>query len=84
MSIISSVSHARKPWLATATTTLAIITLSCLVGVLTTPLVAFITAVTCTLITTAGFSLARASRKVDAILAEELGRPTIEPRRHAS
>ncbi|WNV91677.1 hypothetical protein [Umezawaea sp. Da 62-37] len=72
MSIISSVGHARKTWLATATTTLTIITLSCVVGVMTTPLFAFFTAVACTLVTAAAFALARASRTMDTIFSEEL------------
>jgi hypothetical protein len=84
MSIISSVSHARKSWLATATTTLAIVALSCVVGVLTTPLVAFITAVICTLITAAVFALARAARQMDTIFTEELGRQAVAPRKRAS
>ena len=72
MSIISSVGHARKTWLATATTTVAIVTLSSIVGVLTTPLFAFITAAACTLVAAAVVALARASRTMDTIFAEEL------------
>jgi hypothetical protein len=72
MSIISSVSHPRKSWLATATTTVAIVTLSSIVGVLTTPLFAFITAAACTLAVAAGVALARAARTMDTIFAEEL------------
>jgi hypothetical protein len=80
MSIISSVGHARKSWLVATTTSLAIITLSCVVGVLSTPLAAFITAAICTLLTAAGFALARAARKMDTIFAEELGGRAV--RRH--
>lgn len=83
MSIISSVGHARKTWLAAATTTLAIITVSCVIGVLSTPLAAFITAAICTLITAAGFSLARAARKMDTIFTEELGNRATPPQRRA-
>ncbi|PRY46160.1 hypothetical protein [Umezawaea tangerina] len=82
MSIISSVGHARKTWLATATTTMAIVTLSCVVGVLTTPFFAFLTAAACSLVTAAAFALARASRTMDTIFSEELddrsGRHRIE------
>ncbi len=72
MSIISSVDPPRKTWLTTATTTLVIVTLSSLVGVLTTPLFAFLTAAAGTLLTAAGFALARAARTMDTIFAEEL------------
>ncbi|MFD9735906.1 hypothetical protein [Umezawaea sp. NPDC059074] len=74
MSIISSVGHARKTWLATATTTLVIITLASIVGLLTTPLFAFVTAAVGVLVTAAGFALARAARTMDTIFAEELDR----------
>jgi len=77
MSIISSVSHARKTWLAAASTSLAIITLSSLVGVLTTPFVAFITAAACALVTAACLALARASRTMGTIFAEELDAPRV-------
>jgi hypothetical protein len=79
MSIISSVGHARKSWLATATTTLAIVTLASIVGVLTTPLVAFVTAAAGVLVTAAGFALARATRTMDVIFAEELDRRDSRP-----
>jgi hypothetical protein len=72
MSITSSVSHARKTWLATATTTVAIVTLASIVGVLTTPLFAFLTAAACTLVVAAGVALARAARTMDTIFTEEL------------
>ncbi|MCS7483399.1 hypothetical protein ACFFQW_37290 [Umezawaea endophytica] len=75
MSIISSVSHARKTWLATATTTVMIVTLSSIVGVLTTPLFAFLTAAACTLVAAAGVALRRAARTMDTIFTEELDDP---------
>ncbi|MET1074826.1 MAG: hypothetical protein ABWY11_19415 [Umezawaea sp.] len=87
MSIISSVGHARKTWLATATTTLTIVTLSCLVGVMTTPFFAFLTAAAATLVTAAAFALARASRTMDTIFSEELddrsGRHRLVPLKNA-
>lgn len=83
MSIISSVSPARKTWLTAATTSLAIITLSCVIGVLSTPLAAFVMAATCTLVTASGFALARAARKMDKIFAEELGGRAVDPQRRA-
>jgi hypothetical protein len=83
MSMISSVSHARKTWLTAATTSLAIITLSCVVGVLSTPLAAFITAATCSLVTASGVALARAARKMDTIFAEELGGRAVKRHRRA-
>ncbi|HEX6341375.1 hypothetical protein [Umezawaea sp.] len=58
--------------MTTATTALTIVTLSSLVGVLTTPLFAFLTAAACTLVTALGVALSRAARTMDAIFAEEL------------
>jgi hypothetical protein len=69
--------------MATATTTLAIVALSCAVGVLTTPLAAFITAVICTLITAAVVALTRATRTMNTIFTEELDTRAVAPRKRA-
>jgi hypothetical protein len=86
MSITSAVGPARKTWIKVLARTLAVVTLSSIVGLLTSTLAAIITAASCAIIVVAADALVRASRTIDTIFDEELSAPpqTVVPLKTAT